>query len=97
MARDYEAEYQRREELAHERGYDSFYDEREARSFAYEMGADRSNVEDMAAWLHDYSEGDADLETWKEAYAEWFDLDVDDFDDWAEDFYAYMQEYYDTH
>lgn len=99
MPRDYGAEYERREELAQERGYDSYYEERQARDFAYEMGADRDNVEQYAEFFATYEEGDLDREGWAEMYAELHDLDPN-FDEWDQEqwdeFYAWLQEYYDS-
>lgn len=96
MPRDYSEEWERRVELAQERGWDSPYYEREARSFAYEMGADRENVEQYAHFFDDYSPGDMDISDWKEVYADIYDLDVGDFADWEGDFYDWLQEYYDN-
>lgn len=96
MPRDYAGEYERRQELAQEHGFDSFYHERQAREFAYEMGADRSNVGEYALFFDNYQEGDLDQAGWIEVYADLHGLDPDDFDDWADDFYDWLQEYYDN-
>lgn len=88
-------DWERRVELAHERGFESPYYEREARSFAYEMGADRDNVEQYAAFFDNYVEGDMDIDDWREVYADLHDIDIDDIDD--QDFYDWLQEFYSDH
>lgn len=104
-------DWERRVELAHERGYESPYYERQAREFAYEMGADRDTVEHVAHVFYAYEPGYTDdagdwhhgsldgedfgIEEWRDLYAELHDLDPDDWEDWADDFYEWLQEYYD--
>ena len=101
--RDYHQEYLDRVERAEERGFGSLAEERDARSLAYEMGADRDNVERFASVFYDYDpghygpdgewvSGDMDLDDWREAYAELHDIDVEDIND--DDFWEWLQEYY---
>ena len=103
--RDYHQEYLDRQERAIERGYDSYAHERAARQVAYDMGADRDNVERVAAILDNYEpgymdeggnwhQGDMSQDDWRELYAELHDIDVDDIDD--NDFWDWLQEYYDN-
>lgn len=102
-------DWDRRVELAHERGYESPYYERQYRELAYEMGADRENVEHVAHVLYAYEPGHYDDDGWhggsldgepfdvddfRELYAEMHDMDVDDIDDM--DFYEWLQEWYDN-
>lgn len=82
-------EQTRRDELAAERGYESYYYERQAREFAYDRGASRENVEEMAQFFDNYVEGDLTVDEWRDIYAE---LYGDDYDD--ADFYEWLQEYY---
>lgn len=89
------SDYSERNERAIERGYDSYYYEREARSFAYEHGADRSNVEEYAYLFDNYAEGDMDIEDWEAVYMDLFDIDNREDIDW-DDFYDWLGELYES-
>lgn len=100
MPRDYHAEYERREELAIERGYDSFNEQRnyrdDARDFFESMGIEPTNsmVADQADMFHEgISEGEHDLdwykETFEELYGEDWDYDEDAFWEWLTEVYKH--------
>lgn len=95
MARDYSAEYERRDELAQERGFDSFYEERsyreDAREFLDDRGIDydRDDVLAYAQFDASFVEGEWERDDLQEWFFEHFpDADMNDFWDWLDELYG---------
>jgi hypothetical protein len=96
MARGYSAEYERREELAEERGFDSFYEERSARDDAREWFSDHgyddptsAEVLEFAQFENGFVEGDWSRDDLMEYFYDHYDwADEDDFWDWLGELYG---------
>jgi hypothetical protein len=95
MARDYGAEYQARVEAAQERGWDSFYAEREGRREAREQAEDwgvdwdSAQIEAYAEFERDFGEGVYDRDALRDIFDEFYpDGNDDDFWDWLAELYG---------
>lgn len=96
--RDYHAEYEARNALAEERGYDSFNDQRnwrdDAREFLRDQGIDPtpSAVADQADMFHEgIDPGEHDLDWYKES---WEDMTGEAWDDDEDAFWEWLTEVY---
>jgi hypothetical protein len=92
--RDTRAEFARRTERAQAAGYSSFYEQRKAEKFVadnFDMGG-RARLRDrqeMAAFMHNYADGDLTRDQLRRMFAQWSDGDNDDmFYRWLADLYG---------
>ena len=89
MARDYGAEYERRQELAEERGFGSFYDMRSS----LESVRDRYESLDfddrltVAQFEYDYTDGDMSRDELRAFFDDNIGGDDDAFYDWLQSLY----------
>lgn len=87
MARDYSAEYERRQEAAEARGFDSFYDQRSAVEDVRDRFGDIDDALAVAMFENGFAEGDYDRDSLRDFFDEFIGGDDQDFYDWLEDLY----------
>lgn len=88
MARDYSAEYERRQEAAQERGFDSFYDQRSRVEGAIDRGVEREDALTVAIFEVGFTEGDYDRDSLRDFFDEFIGGDDQDFYDWLAELYS---------
>jgi hypothetical protein len=92
--RDTQAEFARRTERARALGYDSFFQQRKAEKYVADnfgmAGRDRlRDRQEMAAFMHNYADGDLTRDQLRRMFAQWSDGDNDDlFYRWLADLYG---------
>jgi hypothetical protein len=92
--RDTQAEFARRTERAQSAGYGSFYEQRKAEKYVadnFDLAGpeNRRDRQEMAAFMHNYADGDLTRDQLRRMFAQWSDGDNDDlFYRWLADLYG---------